>query len=165
MPSTVNVAASTGAGAGELPVLPGLVDDHAEAVVGVEVGIEVDVVLNISSVSWRSCALPGPAFARGEQRVADGVPVSTTVRVVTSWGRRVAQGVAIEPSSTGSSPMPGAASMRIARTEPSAGRLKLSAVPKPQPAQRRLDLRVLHHRLQLAVGDAELVEHAAQGLP
>ena len=33
LPSTVKVAASTGPGAGQLAVAPGLVDDHAEAVV------------------------------------------------------------------------------------------------------------------------------------
>ena len=86
--------------------------------------------LNISSVSWFNCALPSPSLRAEANSDLPTSPLSTTVRVVISCGtERSRRASPSNSSSTGSSPMPGAASMRIARTLPSLGRLKLSAVP------------------------------------
>ena len=75
-------------GAGQLAVAPGLVHDHAEAVVLVQVRIEVDVVLEHLVGQWFSCALPVPSARAERNSDLPTVPVSTTVRVVVSCGTR-----------------------------------------------------------------------------
>ncbi len=130
LPSTVNVAASTGPVLASGPFFQVCSTTTLKRSLASRSESKSMSYLNISSVSWRSCALPRPCLRAEANSESPTVPVSTTVRVVTSCGTaRSRKASPLNSSSTGSSPMPGAASMRIARTEPSAGRLKLSAVP------------------------------------
>ncbi len=145
------------AGIDQLPILPGLVDHHAETIVLIQVGVEVDVVLEHLVGQLVELLAAQANRARGlEQRGADLAAQHDRARGDFMCDLTLAQRIAVELQFDRLAIDAVLAHVDAHRAHAAVGRqVEAHFGAWAHAPQHRLDLGVLHHVMQLALRDSQ----------